>query len=94
MKMACLTPIEIRILLKCSESPLAKKEISQLYRTYTHEDRTLAINNLIENNFILSKYMPKPGSKKIPIYYWITDIGKKWVSEYIKNFPSKELVKL
>lgn len=81
-------PLEIRILLKCNERPLGKKEISQLYRTYDSTERLTAIENLINGGLILSKQMPKPNSKKIPTYYWITDKGKKWVQEYIENLPS------
>lgn len=86
--MVDLTPLEIRILLKCYENPLGKKDISQFYRARSHADRKQAIQNLIENGLVLSKQMPKPNSKKIPIYYLITDSGKKWILNYIKNFPS------
>lgn len=42
---------------------------------------------------ILSKKMSKPDSKKNPIFYWITDKGKKWVADYLKNFPQIRFIK-
>lgn len=82
-----LNTLEIRILLRCDEGMLNKTDITQIYSKYSKEERSKAITSLIEGGFIHSLELPKPGVRKIPVYYEITDKGKKWVKEYLDNYP-------
>lgn len=82
-----LDTLEIRILLKCSEGLLKRNYVSQLYKKYTAAQRTTAINRLIKNGFIKAKEFPKPGAKITPVFYEITEQGRKWVKEYLENYP-------
>lgn len=72
-----LTTLEIRILLKCSERLISKRDITQLYSNQQKAERDEAILTLSKHNFIIAQPMPKPGTRKTPIFYKITDEGQK-----------------
>lgn len=82
-----LSTLEIRILLRCSESMLNRTDITQIYFKHSKEERSKAITNLIEREFILALELPKPGARKVPIYYEITEKGRQWVKKYLDNYP-------
>jgi hypothetical protein len=82
-----LNTLEIRILLKCYEGMLNKTDVTQIYFKHSMEVRSRAIATLSERGFIHALELPKPGSKKVPVFYEITDKGKRWVKNYLDNYP-------
>jgi hypothetical protein len=82
-----LSPIEIKILFKCGEKLLSKSLVTQLYKKIGKEKRDQAIQDLINAGFITEKLLPKPGANKTPTFYEITVKGKKWVEQYLNNYP-------
>jgi hypothetical protein len=82
-----LTNLEIKILLQCSAGIVSKTVITQMFRRYNKMERAQAIDRLISKDFLLRQELPKLGSKKTPIFYRITEQGKKWIEEYNKNYP-------
>lgn len=86
MKLA-LSTLEIKILLKCYAGLKSKSDITQSFRTCDKEERAKAINNLIANKLIIAQEMPKTGSNKTPVFYKLTENGKKWIEDYNKNYP-------
>ncbi len=86
-----LSQLSIRILFKCHEKLLQKKYISQYYSRYTASERQNAIETLLSNSLIEAEQILRPGIRKAATVYKITDIGKKWVSEYEKKIESLDL---
>ena len=82
-----LNELEIRILLKCFNKPLSKRDVTQKFHRAPIAERALAIDHLLESSLIESKALPKPNSKKTPIFYFITNSGKKWINSYNENYP-------
>ena len=82
-----LSTLEIKILLKCSEFLLSRSYLPQLYRRYNKKEREIAIKNLINHGLLLAQEMPKAGARKTPVFYKITDKGKKWLFDYNQNYP-------
>ena len=83
-----LDTLEIQILLKCYEKPVNRTYITRTFFRHKIDDREKALSKLIESNLIISRKMPKPGAAKIPIFYQITDEGKKWISNYLEHYPT------
>jgi len=83
-----LADLEVRMLLKCSEKPLSKHSVTQLYRKFEKVRRDEAIAHLTDDGFITAHKMPKPGTRKTPVFYKITDEGQKWVKQYLDNYPN------
>jgi hypothetical protein len=83
-----LSPLEIRLLIKCNKAPLSKRDVTQYLRKYPKVERDAAIVRLVENGFIQSRVMPKEGSGKTPTFHFITDKGKKWLEHYYSSFPN------
>lgn len=82
-----LSPLEIRILLKCREKPLQKKYISQYYARYSASERKKALDMLTNNELLTANCFPKIEARKPPTIYEITAKGKKWLSIYEENYP-------
>jgi hypothetical protein len=82
-----LSALEIRILLKCSQELMSKTAFSQLSRQDGKAKKEKALNNLIKQDYIVAKELPRLGSNKTPVFYEITDKGRKWVKQYLDNYP-------
>jgi len=82
-----LSDLEIRMLLKCSEKPLSKRAVTQLYSKFGKGTRDKAIEYLADYGLITAHKMPKPGTRKTPVFYKITDKGQQWVKNYLDNYP-------
>lgn len=82
-----LSALEIKVLLKCRYGLVSKSDITQFFRTKDKTERTKAIENLIAEKLITAQEMPKLGSNKTPVFYQITETGKKWIDDYNKNYP-------
>ena len=82
-----LNTLSIRILLKCSNGIVKNRDVSQFYHRESKKNRDKALKGLIEKDYINKLILPKPGTNKPPIFYEITEKGKKWVVEYTKSYP-------
>lgn len=80
--------LEIRMLFKCAKKPMSKSNISNLFHRYSIEDREQALENLISDKLIEMKEMPRPDTKKPPVFYFISDAGKEWLKQYEASYPS------
>lgn len=78
--------LEIRILLKCNEGALPKSDISRVYMRYPIKERKEALDNLMRRLYIIERELPGPKSKRIPLFYEITDKGRAWVKEYMATY--------
>lgn len=88
MEKTTLGILEIQILLKCSQGTLTKSALCQFSRNNSLLEKQKRIRNLIIQDLIIEQALPKIGCKKIPIFYSLTEKGKKWVTDYKKNYPS------
>ena len=79
--------LEIRILLKCAEKAISKRDVTQLYSNYPKAERDTTILKLIDQGYITAQVMPKPGTRKPPTFYRITDKGQQWVDKYLESYP-------
>lgn len=85
-----LNTLEIKILLKCDKCNaglISKSDITQFFRASSREERVKAINSLIANKLLVAREMPKAGSNKTPVFYELTNDGKKWIDDYNENYP-------
>jgi len=85
-----LSTLEIKILLrcdKCNAGLVSKSDITQFFRTSSKEERGRAIDSLMANKLLLAQEMPRIGSNKTPVFYKLTENGKKWVDDYNENYP-------
>ncbi len=82
-----LTTLQIKVLLKCADKPLSKRNVTQVFSQYKKPERDQAIDELIYTGFLEAKELPKPGAKKTPIFYIATSKGIKWVEDYNTNYP-------
>jgi hypothetical protein len=82
-----LTPMQIRFLLWCVKRPISKTDVTKIYRQYSIEERDECIQGLLDSNLVEMRVLPKANARKSPTFYYITDKGKKWLTEYEKNFP-------
>lgn len=87
-----MTPIdlpllEIRILLKCHEKAISKRDMTRFYYKHPKADREQALTHLMTRGLLLSQELPKAGAKKTPTFYSLTDAGKEWVKQYEANYP-------
>ena len=91
MKNTELNPLQIRILLRCVNDSLSKSHLSRLCQNYQKQQGKEwcqeSIKDLITQEFLISKEMPKEGATKTPTVYFITDKGKAWISRYKTNYP-------
>ena len=91
MKNTELNPLQIRILLRCIDDPLSKTNLTRLCQNYARQHGKdwcqESIENLINQEFLISKEMPKPGATKTPILYFLTNKGKAWITHYKENYP-------
>jgi len=87
MKDDSFSLLEMRILLKCAEQALSKRRVSQLYSKFKKSERDAALAHLMDEGLLISKVMPKPGTRKNPTFYFLTEKGEKWVKDYQANFP-------
>ena len=88
MKKITLSTLEIQILLKCSKDTFTKSDLSRFFMKNSLLEKQKMIRRLIIQDLILEQALPKIGSKKIPIFYSLTEKGKKWVVDYKKNYPA------
>lgn len=80
--------LEIQILLKCSEGAFTKTNLSQIARNkYSLLEKQRIIKKLVAQDLIMEKALPKIGSTKVPVFYILTEAGKKWIDDYKKNYP-------
>jgi len=82
-----LSALEIRILLKCSQGLMSKSTFSQLSRKDGKAKKDKALNNLIKQEYILAKELPRLDSNKTPVFYELTEKGRQWVKKYLDNYP-------
>jgi len=82
-----LSVLEIKILLKCHKKTLSRTYVTSFYFRYPPPEREKALNNLIKNNLIIAKHLPKSGAARVPVFYEITDKGRGWVKDYLDNYP-------
>ena len=82
-----LSVLEIRLLIKCNKSPLSKRDVTQIFRHYAKSERDEAVHQLLQKELIHLRLMPKEGSGRTPTFYFITDKGKQWLTEYNATFP-------
>jgi len=88
--METLGYLEIQILLRCDAGDFNKTDLSQIARRqYSLTEKQKIIRGLIIKDLLIEKMLPKIGATRAPIFYFLTDNGKKWVDEYKKNYPSK-----
>jgi len=85
---AGLSDLDKRILLKCSEKPLSKRDVTHLYNKFDKPSRDKSIAHLMEESLLAAHKMPKPGTRKTPVFYKITDKGQQWVKNYLDNYPN------
>ncbi|MGD9108814.1 MAG: hypothetical protein PVI75_06575 [Gammaproteobacteria bacterium] len=78
---------EIKMLLKLYEKPLNKTNLAKIFWRIKKSTREEILKNLMLNNLIYAKEMPKPKTKKTPIYYFLTEKGTIWISNYIMHLP-------
>ena len=83
-----LSTLEMQILLKCSKGTFTKSDLAKLSRKDSLLEKQKMIRHLIIQSLIIEQALPKIGSKKVPIFYSLTEKGKKWVANYKKNYPS------
>ena len=82
-----LSVLEIRILLKCDEKTVSKRDITRFYHKHPKVDREQAIANLITRGLLLAQELPKANAKKTPTFYSLTEKGREWVQAYEANYP-------
>lgn len=83
-----LNTLEIKILLSCSKGVFTKSALSQISKQkYSLIEKQKAVRKLIIQDLLIEKALPKIGSKKTPVFYSLTEAGKKWVKEYSANYP-------
>lgn len=82
-----LSTLEIRILLKCSQGLMSKSTFSQLSRKDGKAKKDKALNNLIKQEYILVKELPRLDSNKTPVFYELTGKGRQWVKKYLDEYP-------
>lgn len=87
MEETILSVLEIQILLKCDGSIFTKSALSQLFRKNSLLEKQKAIKRLLIQDLIIERALPKTGSSKVPIFYSLTEKGKKWLGDYKKNYP-------
>jgi DNA-binding PadR family transcriptional regulator len=78
-----------KIIFKCSEKPLSKFNISQIFKKFSIEEREEALRLLIQNGLINEVKVPKPKVRRIPTYYLITEKGSTWLQNYLNEFSEK-----
>ena len=88
MTEATLNVLEIQILLKCSSGTFTKSALSQIYRQNSLLEKQKSIRRLVIQDLIIERSLPKQGCKKVPVFYVLTEKGKKWVADYKKNYPT------
>jgi hypothetical protein len=80
--------LEMQILLHCDEGLFTKSDLSRIARQkYSLANKQKAIQKLVSQGLLIEKALPKLDSKRIPVFYSLTDAGKKWVTEYKNNYP-------
>jgi|GEM_PF-7114036 len=82
-----LTTLETKIILKLFEASLSKTALNKAFWSVDKKDRTSSLNNLVSNNLIEVRKVPKPRVKKTPTYYFLTTYGQKWIEIYIDTLP-------
>lgn len=88
MEQENLSVLEIQILLKCDEDVFTKSALSQLFRKNSLLEKQKAIKRLAIQDLIIERALPKAGSSKVPVFYVLTEKGKKWIGNYKKNYPA------
>lgn len=76
------------MLFKCKNGLISRSNLTQAFSRYGKEERVNALENLVAKNLLSRQEFPKPGSKKIPVFYNTTAEGQQWLDEYNKNYPS------
>lgn len=88
--METLGYLEIQILLHCDVGNFTKTDLSQIARRkYSLTEKQKAIRSLIIKDLLIEKVLPKIGTTRAPVFYCLTDNGKKWVKEYKRSYPIK-----
>ena len=80
-----LEKLSIKILIGCDKKPLSKRDITQNFKRHPNEHRLKAINELLHHQFIVQKELPKPNTRRVPTYHFITVIGKAWITNYLER---------
>jgi len=66
---------------------MSKSTFSQLSRKDGKAKKDKALNNLIKQEYILAKELPRLDSNKTPVFYELTEKGRQWVKKYLDNYP-------
>jgi len=83
-----LSVLEMQILLRCEQGTFTKSDLSQLSRQkHSLTEKQKTIRRLIIQDLLTEKALPKIGTKKVPVFYSLTEAGKKWVKNYNGNYP-------
>lgn len=82
-----LNTLEIQLLFKCNIALISKTKFARILKNYSKLDKEKAISHLISKNLVNTQALPKQNSKRVPVFYQITETGKKWLENYNKNYP-------
>jgi len=80
-----LKNLSIKILLSCNKKPLSKKDITQNFKRHSSQCRLESISELLHNELLQEREMPKPNARRVPTYYFITLKGNQWLENYLSD---------
>tara|TARA_R110000868_G_scaffold266583_1_gene525825 strand:+ start:41239 stop:41511 length:273 start_codon:yes stop_codon:yes gene_type:complete len=88
MQLADFSELAIKILLKCHDQKLNKRDITQRFKPYAIELRTNALNELFDANYITAKKLPRSNTTgPAPTYFSVTEDGETAIEEYFQQYP-------
>ena len=67
----------------CNKKPLSKRDITQNFKRHATNLRLESIETLLKHQLIEKKEMPKPDTRRVPTYYFITNEGTLWLNQYL-----------
>ena len=76
--------VQVRMLLALdSKGQLTKTGLTTRFRSVNANEREKLINQLVKDGLVEGELRPTPNSRKTPLFYFLTDLGKKWVADYL-----------
>jgi DNA-binding PadR family transcriptional regulator len=73
------------MLLALYEGQLTKTDLTTRFRSVSAAEREKLINKLVKDGLVEGELRPTPNSRKTPLFYFLTDSGKKWVANYLNT---------
>ena len=64
---------------------MTKTQFSKRFVYLTIDDRYAALEQLLKDGLVIAEERPKSRAKHIPVYYFLSEVGKKWVAEYLNH---------